>query len=568
MKRFIRITAVAAVLVIAVLLVAGVASAQLFPPGPGPTQTIPGPGPGPSGATAITSGPGDKGFPAISGNTIVWLDNSTMSVQVYDAASGRSMTVSGNNTYAVVSMRQVDVSGNYVVWTGVSAATMSSEIYLYDTARGSVTPLTNDQAYQMSPSISGDTICWNEIDMATGKGKVYVYGIAARQGGSLVSENASGESAPNQLFPAVGGDTLAWFDDGGNVSGHLDLTWLSLSTGDSVTFESSSNPVSPPAVSSDGRLIAWVAEKNGTPLLFMADTVALKVGRVTDTGAMPANPAVDGDYIVWTDYRNGNGDIYLFDVRSGQERQITSDSAEEAFPDISNGRIVWMGNNEGAWNIYSASVGGGAQPTMMPTYAPTGYPTYAPTGYPTYAPTGYPTYAPTGYPTYGPRYSGLVGGAANASPVIEMNSSAFANGTSIPIQYTCDGDNVSPPLSWSGVPEETESLALIVDDPDAPGGNFTHWVIYNISPEESGLAEGLPRERDLPGGMHQGKNSFGTIGYGGPCPPPGPEHHYIFHLYALNGTPDLPATVDRAVLEAEIQNYTVVEGVLVGTYGR
>ncbi|MBP7411437.1 MAG: PD40 domain-containing protein, partial [Methanoculleus sp.] len=303
MKRFIRITAVAAVLVIAVLLVAGVASAQLFPPGPGPTQTIPGPGPtqtipgpgpGPSGATAITSGPGDKGFPAISGNTIVWLDNSTMSVQVYDAASGRSMTVPGNNTYAVVSMRQVDVSGNYVVWTGVSAATMSSEIYLYDTARGSVTPLTNDQAYQMSPSISGDTICWNEIDMATGKGKVYVYGIAARQGGSLVSENASGESAPNQLFPAVGGDTLAWFDDGGNVSGHLDLTWLSLSTGDSVTFESSSNPVSPPAVSSDGRLIAWVAEKNGTPLLFMADTVALKVGRVTDTGAMPANPAVDG----------------------------------------------------------------------------------------------------------------------------------------------------------------------------------------------------------------------------------------------------------------------------------
>ena len=194
--------------------------------------------------------------------------------------------------------------------------------------------------------------------------------------------------------------------------------------------------------------------------------------------------------------------------------------------------------------------------------------TYAPTGYPTYAPTGHPTYAPTGYPTYAPRYSTLMGEAGNASPLIEVNSSAFANGTSIPVRYTCDGDNVSPPISWSGVPEETESLALIVDDPDAPGGNFTHWVIYNISPEESGLAEGLPCERDLPGGMHQGNNSLGTTGYIGPCPPTGPAHHYIFHLYALNATPDLPATVDRAVLEAEIQNYTVAEGVLVGTYGR
>ncbi|HOB19037.1 MAG TPA: YbhB/YbcL family Raf kinase inhibitor-like protein [Candidatus Methanoculleus thermohydrogenotrophicum] len=116
------------------------------------------------------------------------------------------------------------------------------------------------------------------------------------------------------------------------------------------------------------------------------------------------------------------------------------------------------------------------------------------------------------------------------------------------------------------MPEETESLALIMDDPDA--GNFTHWVVYNISPEESGLAEGLPREQDLPGGLHQGKNSFGTIGYGGPCPPRGPAHHYIFHLYALNGTPDLPATVDQAVLEEEMQGYIIAEGVLVGTYSR
>ena len=548
MKRLMGKIAVAAVMVAAVVLVAGVVSAQLFPPGPGPTQVLPGPGPTqtPSGATAITSGPGDKGFPAISGNTIVWLDNSTMSVQVYDAASGRSMAIPGNSTYAVVSMRQVDVSGNYVVWTGLSAATMSSDIYLYDTARGSVTPLTNDPAYQALPSISGNFVGWVNLDMATGRGEIYWYNIANGHTGSLL-ENAS----INQIFPTAGGGFITWLDDR-RASGHADLCWVSLTKGDLMRYVASGNVSSPPAVSSDGRWIVWVVEKARSPVLYMLDTTTEKVQQIAGEGAMPANPAVDGNYVVWTDYRNGNGDIYLYDIQSGQERQITSDSAEQMFPDISNGRIVWMGNNDGAWNIYSASIGGGAQPTYAPTYAPTGY----------------PTYAPTGYPTYAPRYSTLMGEAGNASPLIEMNSSAFANGTSIPVRYTCDGDNVSPPLSWSGVPDGTESLALIVDDPDAPGGNFTHWVIYNISPEESGLAEGLPRERDLPGGMHQGNNSLGTTGYTGPCPPRGPAHHYVFHLYALNATPDLPATVDRAVLEAEIQNYTVAEGVLVGTYGR
>ena len=564
MKRLMGKIAVAAVMVAAVVLVAGVVSAQLFPPGPGPTQVLPGPGPTQtsSGATAITSGPGDKGFPAISGNTIVWLDNSTMSVQVYDAASGRSMAIPGNSTYAVVSMRQVDVSGNYVVWTGLSAATMSSDIYLYDTARGSVTPLTNDPVYQALPSISGNFVGWVNLDMATGRGEIYWYNIANGHTGSLL-ENAS----INQIFPTAGGGFITWLDDR-RASGHADLCWVSLTKGDLMRYVASGNVSSPPAVSSDGRRIVWVVEKARSPVLYMLDTTTEKVQQIAGEGAMPANPAVDGNYVVWTDYRNGNGDIYLYDIQSGQERQITSDSAEQMFPDISNGRIVWMGNNDGAWNIYSASIGGGAQPTYAPTYAPTGYPTYAPTGYPTYAPTGHPTYAPTGHPTYAPRYSTLMGEAGNASPLIEMNSSAFANGTSIPVRYTCDGDNISPPLSWSGVPEETESLALIVDDPDAPGGNFTHWVIYNISPEESGLAEGLPRERDLPRGMHQGNNSLGTTGYTGPCPPRGPAHHYVFHLYALNATPDLPATVDRAVLEAEIQNYTVAEGVLVGTYGR
>ena len=546
MKRFIRTMAVAAVLVIAIVLATGAASAQLFPPGPGPMTPGPGPmtpgpgpmtpqgpgpmtpGPGPAGATAITSGPGDNLFPAISGNTIVWFDNTTMSVRVYDAASGRSLTIPGNNTYALVSMRQADVSEDYVVWAGMSAATMTSDIYLYDIASGSVTPLTSGQGYQMFPAVMDNLIFWDQIDTATGKGEIYWYNVANGHTGSLL-ENSS----INQLFPAAGGGFIAWLDNG-KVSDRLDLHWLSLESGKTTRLISTRNITSPPAVSSDGRWIAWIAVDSGenAPSVRMLDTGTGKTQGVTGQEAMPAPavpPAVDGNYVVWTDYRNGNGDIYLYDIQSGQERQITSDRDDEGFPDISNGRIVWMGNNDGYWNIYSAIAGGGAQPTSTPISTPTR-------------------------------------GARSAPASIDVKSSAFANGTSIPARYTCDGDDISPPLSWRGVPEGTKSLALIMDDPDASG--FTHWVIYNIPPTETGLAEGVPGMRDLPGGMHQGKNDFGTNGYGGPCPPKGPSHHYVFRLYALSGTPNLPATVDQTTLEAGMRDYIIAEGVLVGTYGR
>ncbi|NMC88133.1 MAG: hypothetical protein GYA64_00580 [Methanomicrobiales archaeon] len=371
MKRFIHTMVIAIALVVAILLIGGPASAQLIPPGPGP-----GPTSAPSGATALTSGPGDKMYPAISGNTVVWLDNSTRSVQVCDVASGQSLTIAGNDSSAVVFMRQVDISGNSVVWTGMNAATGASDIYLYDTAKGSVTPLTNDPAYQAFPSVSDNFVCWVDLDMETEKGQIHWCSTDAgdseliKFATSELSSPQTGSTASNQLYPAVGGETLAWLDDEGNASGHLNLNWFAGARKDWVVFDSTTTPISPPAVSSDGRLIVWVVEAKGSSVLLMADTVAREVTSITGTEAMPANPAVDGNYIVWTDNRNGNGDIYLYDIQSGQERQITSDSTEQAFPDISGNRIVWMGQDTGQWEIYEMEVTGTPVPPAPGPSAP------------------------------------------------------------------------------------------------------------------------------------------------------------------------------------------------------
>jgi hypothetical protein len=116
---------------------------------------------------------------------------------------------------------------------------------------------------------------------------------------------------------------------------------------------------------------------------------------------------------------------------------------------------------------------------------------------------------------------------------LKIYSSAFEDGGMIPSKYTCDGADISPPLAWSGLPEGTKSIAIINDDPDAPMGTWVHWVIYNIPPTAQGLAEDIKRVEKLPDGTLQGKNSWGRIGYGGPCPPGG-THRYFFKIYALD----------------------------------
>jgi len=150
---------------------------------------------------------------------------------------------------------------------------------------------------------------------------------------------------------------------------------------------------------------------------------------------------------------------------------------------------------------------------------------------------------------------------------IEVKSEAFEEGGMIPKKYTCDGEDASPPLSWTGVPEGTEALALICDDPDAPVGTWVHWVIFNIPPDTTGLSENIPPERVLESGTRQGRNDFGNIGYGGPCPPRG-THRYYFKLYALDKKVDLEPGATKDELLKAMEGHILAEGRLMGRYKR
>jgi len=151
---------------------------------------------------------------------------------------------------------------------------------------------------------------------------------------------------------------------------------------------------------------------------------------------------------------------------------------------------------------------------------------------------------------------------------LELKSPAFKNGDYIPPAYTCKGRDVSPPLEWAGIPEGTKSLALISDDPDAPMGEWVHWVMYDIPADKKGLPEGVKKSDTLADGSKQGMTDFGRVGYGGPCPPPGKPHRYVFALYALDTNVDLEPGMDKdSVLEA-IKGHVLEEARLTGLFKR
>lgn len=150
---------------------------------------------------------------------------------------------------------------------------------------------------------------------------------------------------------------------------------------------------------------------------------------------------------------------------------------------------------------------------------------------------------------------------------MELKSQVFQSGAMIPPNYTCDGQDVSPPLSWSDPPVGTISFGLISDDPDAPMGTWVHWVIWNIPASTRVLEENFPKTASLPNGIKQGTTDFHRVGYGGPCPPSG-IHRYYFKLYALDTTLNLPSSTTKKDLEQAMQGHILGQTELMGTYRR
>lgn len=149
-----------------------------------------------------------------------------------------------------------------------------------------------------------------------------------------------------------------------------------------------------------------------------------------------------------------------------------------------------------------------------------------------------------------------------------ISSNAFQNNGDIPKKYTCDGADISPPLSWSGTPQNVQSFALIADDPDAPVGIWTHWVLYDLPANVTELEENISKVDKLSNGARQGRNDFRKLGYGGPCPPPGKPHRYFFKLYALNGKLNLAPGASKQEVEQAIQSHVTAHAELMGKYSR
>jgi len=157
---------------------------------------------------------------------------------------------------------------------------------------------------------------------------------------------------------------------------------------------------------------------------------------------------------------------------------------------------------------------------------------------------------------------------AEASMFLTISSPSFSNGGNIPQKFTCDGADVSPQLSWSEPPAGTKTLALLVDDPDAPVGNWNHWTMWNVPTTTRSFAEGLRKEAELSDGSRQGQNDFRQTGYNGPCPPRGKPHRYYFKLYALDTRLDLKPGAAKKDVEAAMKGHILAQAEWMGRYGR
>jgi Raf kinase inhibitor-like YbhB/YbcL family protein len=164
--------------------------------------------------------------------------------------------------------------------------------------------------------------------------------------------------------------------------------------------------------------------------------------------------------------------------------------------------------------------------------------------------------------------AGLHAQEKGGAMALKLTSSAFSAEGSIPKKFTCAGPDVSPALAWTGAPSGTESFALIMDDPDAPAGTWVHWVLYDVPPNTQEFSEGVPKQEQLSNGARQGRNDFRKAGYGGPCPPAGKTHRYVFKLYALDTKLGLPSGATKADVERSMRDHILAQAELIGRYGR
>lgn len=151
---------------------------------------------------------------------------------------------------------------------------------------------------------------------------------------------------------------------------------------------------------------------------------------------------------------------------------------------------------------------------------------------------------------------------------LNLSSPSFPNGGNIPKQFTCDGADLSPQLFWTDPPTGTKAFALLVDDPDAPAGNWNHWIAWNLPPTLGSLPEGVPKTAHLPDGTEQGTNDFRKPGYNGPCPPPGTPHRYYFRLFALDTKLELKPDSRKHDLEGAMKGHILAQAEWMGRYGR
>lgn len=150
----------------------------------------------------------------------------------------------------------------------------------------------------------------------------------------------------------------------------------------------------------------------------------------------------------------------------------------------------------------------------------------------------------------------------------EIESAAFKQGGEIPKRFTCEGEDLSPALRWTHPPRGTLSFVLIAEDPDAPSGTWVHWVVYDLPARVHELPDGVPKQAEIPGGGVQGRNDFGRLGYGGPCPPPGSAHHYFFKLYALDTTLNLRAGAEKEEVISSAKGHVLGEAQFMGWFKR